>query len=891
VPRPSLEEVADKRTNIRGNAWEDISGLYGASLESAQESKETLPGHSREGFRKKYQEIWGIDKMQQSEAGEVEAEKSGNREEVPMKIGDQHQEVLPTTDSFRESKLKSGRRRVLGATNFRRARHIPPVRSKFVRWTPGMPPTDMFVWQRRFAALNLRLESFMNGRKMPRLVDITKYKTTKDFRDFLMGNDPSESLRSVWEGVPAEERIQIWPEVMLSSLRDHPTKALEFLAATYTNPYPPGYAVSDSLDYIVSYYLRERTIQNPKNALEIFSTFERMLRLGPRGHFHLSQNSVYLLLKHLTDIHIGALFQLLTEFNHPLHKNTLMHFPSELQKSRGADERMEILRKLWQEGSDFNSPEVLSVCTTLLQRKKQSSGTTYSDSEIFEFMLECGMKPNIVIYNVLLQNSLEAGDPQTAWQIHDMMAENGIETDAYTYSMLLCDAKWRGDRASIERTVNIVTAKGMRNAHITTDVLHSIFLLPHLEQERQPSKKFERMLSVYCQYFRLEPLADIIPWFKDAYANVIGSVELDGSETASISNEARMVAAVPTLVIMLTALLRQLDQPGLVLRFYNHFCDRLKAGDPTAKALAQSTHVYNIILLALGRFSETLALCPRLIGDMLSSNIAATSETAQTTPFDDQNENISQVNRPVSDDLASQTIPALKPTLPEVPTGPISMDSSDTVVQTASISAGLSSSSEQRLHPKPDIYTWSILLKIFMDHRQPRAAEKVLTMMKERKVWPNQITWNSLIIGYARMQDMTMTVNTVNRLEKGGFDLDAVSMKGLAYFQNRRALIEAMRDAEAKNPGASLKKRSAVAGKAKAALYQTLRMVRDGLKGDGLQPETEERSDGGREHRGYDTVIPAGHIEGDEESIVRDMPLLENSAISPVEDSEPDCIR
>ena len=282
---------------------------------------------------------------------------------------------------------------------------------------------------------------------------------------------------------------------------------------------------------------------------------------------------------------------------------------------------------------------------------------------------------------------------------------------------------------------------------------------------------------------------------------------------------------IPTLVVMLTALLRERTEPVLVLHFYNHFCDLVKAGDVTATALAKSTHVYNIILMALGRFTETLALCPRLIGEMLSQNAEGTS-----------------VNGSLQSAVEREPPPDHAP------------------------------AAQQKLHPKPDVYTWSILLKIFMDHGQPRAAEKVLAMMEERKVWPNQVTWNRLIVGYARMQDMSMTVDAVDRLKRSGFDIDGVTMKGLSYFQNRRALIEAMRASEVRNPGRSISKRPRGIGMAFSALTKTMKMVEAGVEGDGLQRRVEALDE-------HHVVAPSAVQEEEGEFVIRDILREEDNKV------------
>jgi pentatricopeptide repeat protein len=108
-------------------------------------------------------------------------------------------------------------------------------------------------------------------------------------------------------------------------------------------------------------------------------------------------------------------------------------------------------------------------------------------------------------------------------------------------------------------------------------------------------------------------------------------------------------------------------------------------------------------------------------------------------------------------------------------------------------------------HCPPTVHTWSILLKAFMDHNQPRAAEKVLAMMQSRGITPNQVTWNTLLTGYARQQDVVSTVHALERLEGDGWKVDEVTMKGLQRLHNREALMLALQRKEAKGNGARVK--------------------------------------------------------------------------------------
>jgi pentatricopeptide repeat protein len=213
---------------------------------------------------------------------------------------------------------------------------------------------------------------------------------------------------------------------------------------------------------------------------------------------------------------------------------------------------------------------------------------------------------------------------------------------------------------------------------------------------------------------------------------------------------------------MILGFLSECNNSRMAKQFYNHFHDLVLSGDPAVASLMETPDVWNLVLMTFSNFPDLVPDCPNVIGDMLSLSKDSPKESESrgegVEPESDQ-ESTSITNK----DLSPLSEP--QENTPRVP----------------------------HRTPKPDVYTWSILLKIFMDHKQPRAAEKVIDLMTSNKVKPSIVTWSSLAVGYARMQDPKMTANAVDRLEKAGFNLNDITMRGLYAIHDRRVLLEAMK--------------------------------------------------------------------------------------------------
>ena len=88
----------------------------------------------------------------------------------------------------------------------------------------------------------------------------------------------------------------------------------------------------------------------------------------------------------------------------------------------------------------------------------------------------------------------------------------------------------------------------------------------------------------------------------------------------------------------------------------------------------------------------------------------------------------------------------------------------------------------------PTVQTWSIFLHGFTRHGRTALAEQVLTYMRGKGIEPNQVTWNTLVSGYARAQDVEGTVEALRRLEGEGGAWDAWTFRGMGRLRARERL-------------------------------------------------------------------------------------------------------
>lgn len=555
-----------------------------------------------------------------------------------------------------------------------------------------------------------------------------------------------------WNELAPRIQLRLWPGLMLMALRYRPSEALKLLEITYTGVQPPAYAISESLDYLVEHYLLRTEepshmddIEHDKKttiAHDLQKTVIRWLNLeyGVR----VLQKTIWTLVTKLEDDQVRVFYDDLRRLHHHFYPNTLIHFASRFAKSSHSDTNelgFSILKEL-RGRINFDHPAVMSLCTTILHRSHQAVDTKSTVAEKFQVMLDLGMKVNIVIYNVLIQNAIRLGDSETAWSIHEMMLENETEPDEYTYSILLNDAKWRMDSAAIRAIMGHIQERSIAGPYITTDLIHLIYLL-HQNSEQaseenesvfvQRSRRrvgFEKMLGKYCEHFNSGALRSLVPNFSRRFPQATTS-------TNSILPD----PPAHTLVIMMTGLLHSLDSTATKDQ-YDRFLYLVNQKEKFASLVASDSHIWNVFLMALGRFHDRLSDCPKVIKTMISLR-------------DDAKERLAQ----------HPTRKAKKP--------------------------------QEYITAEPDNYTWSILVYIFTKHKQLRAAEKVITAMQSRGTSPNEVTWTTLAYGYSRTQDVDKMADTIYKMESAGVAVGDRMVAAMTGIQDREGLMRALRKRKA----------------------------------------------------------------------------------------------
>ncbi|RKL26974.1 hypothetical protein BFJ72_g13408 [Fusarium proliferatum] len=615
------------------------------------------------------------------------------------------------------------------------------------------------IWKRRIELL----EASAKPRSWPWL----------DHGKFLYELENTSDMRKAWDELDIESRKKIWPTVMLSTLHSCPGKAAQVLESTL-DPLPQGYAILDVAHFCIS-NLRLSNIKIMRDRVakadEVLELFAKLIEDLPPGHVPIRQSTLGRLGKKLPLEQAVEMLQILQKSGIKLHRNTLLHFARNLASSSTYKAKaFELLREIADKGHDLNSAGFASVVTTLLLSRQAKNGWSTSD-EIFppqralEYFLERGFSPNLINFTSLVESLCLQGDIAEAVRLPLLLAENGVELDQRCYTTVFRGAKASLKASNVQLALDVARAAKAPYVDVLNNTLHSIFYFAEMEsRERQYPLPwtvpiFGSMLRIYAKKFDLEPLQWLLP---DTLPLILSHEDVDGIEKfrsgprrewgfrttiVPVVNEffereaPRQKPNAETLAIMLRAYIKTLYRPYDLMSFYSYFKSRLEehgAEKNWGRELVedQGSVVHDTLIQVMLGQKSLLRPALQVFGDMLRGTLTSKMKeegTEATSPPD-----------------------------------------------------GI------QAHPAPSLFTFTILLHGLLMRKEKMLGEQMLQVMREHNLEPNDVTWNTLVKGYASMQNLSQTVGTLQDLEAAGYKPDAYTFKAFSRLKDQTRALETM---------------------------------------------------------------------------------------------------
>lgn len=452
-------------------------------------------------------------------------------------------------------------------------------------------------WFRRFAIIS----------KGSKNIIFCGYRPEHILRLLSLHNNRNSIIKA-WMMFQRPNREIHWHGMMLWALQNSPRRALKLLDASVTTPAlrPSRHIVEDCITYLCHFYLAGGKQPDPlkiDTLLRIICNFAEVTVPIPGHDFTLNQHAVFWLLTHCDDHQVEILFETLRRQNMKIHMNTLLHFLERFINMGRISLPLEILRSLVISGCDVSTSNVQSGCVHLLRGSFPVQHRYNIQSSILTQMLEIGIRPKIHMYNVIILNAIEAADYQTAWDMYKVARENGLEPDAFTYSIMMKGAKQNLDTELVEHIIRDAEEDGNlpRDERLVRDVLDALFAS---ELVKSQMSVFKALLPIYTRYCDIGPLRDL-------------GLVLDSVDTPSGLKHEVQPPSSWTVGLMIIAYTKQYQDSDLLIHRYMRYHTLLEENHPIIAPTAQLDYISNAFIMALGRSRQSLESCVLVIKHML----------------------------------------------------------------------------------------------------------------------------------------------------------------------------------------------------------------------------------------------------------------------------------
>ena len=413
------------------------------------------------------------------------------------------------------------------------------------------------------------------------------------------------SMRRDWCTASSALRRLSWPTLVFWCLDESAKKTLQFLVASYQLALPPFEMVVDCLVYLATAHSQE--IVEDQGTLDLFRLLIYRERAPQRWPAQgLKKRHLGLLLSECT-LEEGR--QMLDNYSkHGIlsSAHSMLRFMDFFTKAGDFEYALEALNMIAPERRSQSDADILQRCSNLLKLDFVERDAMLKNFAILPRILEAGVKPNLVNYNIILQNAFDHGMSGVGWDLFSFLKEQGFEGDSYTYLALMKDALSRDDIEGLEKIFSAIHQRKdlSSNGHLVIYITNVIRRLHMTDRYSTTSAAYARMLAMYSRAYNVAILVKL---------GMVKEGSMDSLTTKLHS------PSPDKLGYMILSYVLVQHESYVVNALWARCLDLLVKGDDTVRGLVQHDVFYNAFLLYYARSSEDVPRCVDVIRFMVSA--------------------------------------------------------------------------------------------------------------------------------------------------------------------------------------------------------------------------------------------------------------------------------
>ncbi|OAK96054.1 hypothetical protein IQ06DRAFT_231221 [Phaeosphaeriaceae sp. SRC1lsM3a] len=336
-----------------------------------------------------------------------------------------------------------------------------------------------------------------------------------------------QSVRQVWEKWMALKmtfRQAIYQRLLVYLLDRKPACALQFIQVLSHDHLLRGTkieTIADGLGHLSKlhkrgiYDIRQEWDQDTSIVKQNFvatfvAIFERSLAVQRKA---CSQDLLYNLATIATGKDLKKVWASLSKHRAYMGYDTILHYANSFAKAGDNASALQCLEQLktiqgsasWEVTSDRQ--RLRWTCALILRESMRKSQDYHETPSIVATIVGLGIQMDILLYNVVMHNAMEARDYSTAFKVYNTLEDNGLEADKHTYSILLHGCTGQNDPAIFSQFAQHCAdvALESRDPWLATDYLYYLYVCRHKNSDKAQTVSYTSATDMLADTTTLVP--------------------------------------------------------------------------------------------------------------------------------------------------------------------------------------------------------------------------------------------------------------------------------------------------------------------------------------------------------------------------------------------------
>lgn len=425
-----------------------------------------------------------------------------------------------------------------------------------------------------------------------------------------------------WSQLDVETRRSGYQRLLIYLLHRKPGRAMQFIHILANDSVLPGRkeeAIADALGHLSklhrrgNYGVHEGWTQSPAAAKQNFvPAFLHVFRKAlARIRNICSQDLLYNLVDLAEPKDLQRTFDCLVEHRIYLGFDTILHYANAFAKAEDFTYALRCIKHFRRMNTSeswnaVSQRERLRWTCALILRKSVAEGQGYHNTPgIVEDFVRLGIDMDILLYNVVMHNAMEANDYSTAFKIYNTLEANGLEADKHTYSILLHGCATQSNPATFAQFASHCAdvAKETEDVWLASDYLHYLYV--RHQNGTDKAQTLELLQQQYLRFFSSKPLEPFSSRIREISSWMTRPADSGGQQTrAGPDNQESSPSLQPPPVALYIVLQAQIqaalaNSSQQVEKLYERFRSVMKEdNDPALARLTSNPIIWNAFLLA-----------------------------------------------------------------------------------------------------------------------------------------------------------------------------------------------------------------------------------------------------------------------------------------------------